>query len=91
MKPAARSHTIRLVLDLAWVEHVKLFEDRGFEQLRVECGHTIDSVGADDRQEGHANPLLVALLDQAHPANFLVVIRVPLSHSLQEVVVDFVD
>jgi len=44
-----------------------------FEDVRVNTGHSVDSVGTHNAQMGHVDPLLTALLDEGHAAQTLVV------------------
>merc|ERR1719184_289577 len=43
---ATGSDAIGLVLELLWLHLIEIFEDGGYKDLRVDPGHTIDSVGA---------------------------------------------
>ena len=91
VKPAARRNTVSLVLDLSRVHLVELRKDRRFDEFRVQGGHSIDCVRANNREVGHSNLLIIALLDKGHTGDLLVVTRVLLLHSLKEVVIDEVD
>ena len=91
VKPAARRNTVSLVLDLSRVHLVELRKDRRFDEFRVQGGHSIDCVRANNREVGHSNLLFIALLDKGHTGDLLVVTRVLLLHSLKEVVIDEVD
>lgn len=91
MEPAAWSYTISLVLDLARVKVIKLLEDRSLEQLSVESSDTVYGVRADNRQESHSHLLVVTFLNQTHSRELVRISRISLLHSLEEVVVDFIN
>ena len=91
VQPTARSNTISLVLDLARIQAVELREDSSTKKLSVECSHSVDCVGAHDGEERHADLLLVALLDEGHAGDLLIVAGVLSLDSLEEVVVDKVN
>ena len=66
VKPTARRHTVCLVLDLCRIHLVELREDRRFDEFSMQGGYSIDGVRADDREVGHANLFILALLDKGH-------------------------
>lgn len=57
---------------------------RVFDDLRVDTGHSIDGVRANDAQVGHVDLLLFTLLDQGHAAQAVIIARVELGDALQE-------
>lgn len=52
-KEAPMGHAIGLIVELLGVHCVKVLQHRGFEDLCMELRHTVDAVGADDRQIRH--------------------------------------
>ena len=64
VKPAARRHTVSLVLDLSRIHRVELREDRRFDEFGMQGCNSIDCVRADDREISHANLLIIAFLDK---------------------------
>ena len=64
VKPAARRHTVSLVLDLSRIHRVELREDRRFDEFGMQGGYSIDCMRADDREISHANFLIISLLDK---------------------------
>ncbi len=93
VEPAARSHSICLVLDLAWLELVELREDRSTKQIRVKGCDTVDGVRADDGQVSHADlsGVTLSLFNERHAREFLTITRVLGRDGLKEVVIDLVD
>ncbi len=68
----------------------KVLEDGSSDQIGMKFGHTVDLVGADDGQVGHANHLRLGLFDDRNTAQEIPVLgKLPLN-SLQEIQVDFV-
>jgi len=45
------------------------------DDLGVDLGHAVDSVGADDAEVGHVDPLGASLLYQGHPPQPVHVVR----------------
>ena len=67
VKPAARSHTVSLVLNFAGVESVEFRENRCLEELSVKGGDTVDSMRAHDGHVCHTDFLVITLLNQTEP------------------------
>ena len=61
------------------------------QQIRVNRGHAVGAVRADDRQIGHANLLRGAFLDKAHALNASFIARKPAANIVQKAAIDFVD
>ena len=61
------------------------------EQAGVDLGHTVDGVGADDGQVGHAHQLLVTFLDDAHAGDAVDVAGVAAIDLVDLALVDLVD
>lgn len=61
----------------------KVGQEIALDEVRVELGDTIDLVRADDGEEGHADLLRVALLDQADLGELAAVVRVLLLDRLE--------
>lgn len=56
-------------MDLAWIELIKLTEQSGLQEVRVESCDAIDSMRANDREVSHPHLLWPSLFDEAHSAN----------------------
>ena len=52
------------------------------EQLRVNSGHAVNSVRANNAQEGHIDSFLTIFLDQRHATHASVIVREALSYNL---------
>ena len=63
MKPSSWGHTVGLVLKFAGEKLIELREDCGSKELCVEGSDAVDSVRTDDGHVGHANLLVLSLLD----------------------------
>lgn len=89
--PSSGSDTVRLVLELSFVELIELLENGGLEELRVQGSDTVDGVGADDGEVRHSDLLWPSFFDQTHSHDLLVIARVSLPQFLEIQVVDVVD
>ena len=91
MKPAARRHTVGLILYLSWIHLVELREDRRFDEFGMQGSYSIYCMRADDREVGHANFFIVSLLNKGHTSELIVITSILLLNCLKEVVIDQVD
>lgn len=91
MNPSSRCDTIRFVLELSFIELIKLLENGSLEQLRMKSGYTVDSVRAHNREVSHSDLLWPSLFNQTHSLNLLVVTWVFLLQLLDIHVVDVED
>lgn len=64
IEPTAEGDTVGFVIDPVRIELVQ-FGEHGFaHQLRVQPGHAIDAVGAEECQVAHAHAAAVVFFDQ---------------------------
>lgn len=54
-----------------------------FEDVRVDLGHAVDSMGTHDAQVGHVDPLLSTFLNERHAAQAVIITRVLSGNFLQ--------
>lgn len=91
VNPTTRRDTVGLVLELARIELIELAEDSGSQQVSVKLGDTVDGMRAYNGEVSHADLLGVALLNETHALNLLLVTGVLLSQLLQVNVVNEID
>ena len=65
-QPAPRRDAVGLVVETLGKHLGQVLDRLRAQQLGVNGGHAVGAVRADDRQVGHADLALAALLDQAH-------------------------
>ena len=75
-QPSSWSNSIRLVLKLFWPKLKEGLEERLLDEIRVDGGHTIDSMGANDGQVSHVDPLAPLLLNTRQLSHLLMIIPV---------------
>jgi hypothetical protein len=68
--PSSWGDSVSLILDLTWIELIELTEKSCLQQVRMESSHTINSMGANDREICHSNLLWPSFLNKTHPSNF---------------------
>ena len=90
-QPAARGHSVGLVHELARGELREVPEQGLAEQARVQRGHAVDLVAANDGQMCHAHLRLAPLLDQAHAPHAILVVGERAAYLLEKARVDLVD
>ncbi len=91
VEPASRGDAVGDVDELARVELVEVGEQGVLEQLRVELGHAVDGVAADDGEVSHAYPASAFLVDEGEAAQHVHVPREVVHDFFEEAVVDLVD
>ena len=90
-EPAAGRDAIGLVVEPAGELLGQVAEHGRAEEPRVDGGHAVGAVRPDHRQVGHPDSLLGALLDQADPAEEVLVAGMARAHVVQEAAVHLVD
>ena len=68
-EPSARGDAVGLVVELPGVERVELGEEVALEKTGVEGGDAVDGMAADDGEIGHADHLMITLLDEGEFAD----------------------
>lgn len=68
---------------MTWSGTSIVFLHSGFDDVRVDAGHSVDSMGSNNAQMGHVDLLLVSFLNQRHAAQTIVVPREDLSDALR--------
>lgn len=91
MNPSSGSNSVRLVLEFSWIELMELLEDGLLEELRMECGDTVNGMRAHDTEICHPDLFGVALLDERQPCDFAGISWVLLLQFCQVNVVDQID
>lgn len=92
VEPSARSDTVGHVGKLVGaVDADKVLEDGGLDEIRVQLSDTVDLVGANNGEVGHANHLGLRFLDNRDATEHVTVVgELPL-HLLQKEQVDVKD
>lgn len=54
-----------------------------FEDVRMNLGHAVDSMGTNNAQMSHVDPFLSPFLNEGHTAQTIVITRILSSNSLQ--------
>lgn len=92
VQPASRGDAVCDVGELVGAVDVdKVLEDCRLDEVRVQLGDTVDLVGADNGQEGHADHLGLRLFYDRDPAEDVTVVGEHLLDALEEEEVDVVD
>ena len=89
--PATRRHAVRLVVELFRPQFVEVLEERGLQEVGVECCHTVHGERTHDGEVRHADHLATAFFDEAHAGEASVVAGPLEGHLTQEACVDFVN
>ena len=90
-QPAPRRDAVGLVVELCRPQFGEVAQHLLLEEPGVQLGHTVDRARAHIGQVRHADMLLVALLDNAHPLHPVDVERIPGSDLPHEAGVDLED
>ena len=90
-EPAPGRHAVGLVVEPLGEDLGEVGDDGRPQQPRVDLGHAVGAVRADDRQVGHADPLFGPLGDQADTRDAAGIVGVAGANVVQEAAVDLVD
>src|SRR6266849_465744 len=90
-QPASRCHPVRLVAETLGKHFGQILHRRRPQQLRVDSGYSVRAVRSDNREVGHADLALFALLHEAHTLHPPLVAGEAKTNFVEEPPVDLVD
>jgi hypothetical protein len=86
VQPSARCDTICDVCELVGsIDLDKVLEDGSLDQIRVQLGYTVDLMGANQGEEGHADHLGLRLFNDRDTSEKIAVTREVALNELEEV------
>ena len=89
--PAAGRYSIGLVAELLWGQLVKIMENLGLEELRVQCRDSIDGMTAKGSQVRHADVPFAGFIDQRETAHAIFVAGITPANFVEMATVDLID